>query len=89
VTYTLSFRAKHSYDPTKIGITVPVELIHGTNVVQVDSKLDTGASFCIFERAYAQMLGLNVETGTKVLVSTANSAFECFGHWLRMTRARL
>ena len=85
VAYTLSFLTKHSYDTTKIGITVPVELAYGTNVVQVDAKLDTGASFCIFERAYAEMLGLDVESGTKMLVSTANSTFECFGHWLRMT----
>ncbi|HYL98412.1 MAG TPA: aspartyl protease family protein [Blastocatellia bacterium] len=83
--YTLSFLTKHSYDTTKTGITVPVELAYGTNVVQVDAKLDTGASFCIFERAYAEMLGLDVESGTKMLVSTANSTFECFGHWLRMT----
>src|SRR5262245_31197343 len=85
VAYTLSFLTKHTYDTTKIGITVPVELAYGTNVVQVDAKLDTGASFCIVESAYAEMLGLDVETGTKVLVSTANSTFECFGHWLRMT----
>jgi len=31
------------------------------------------------------MLGLDVESGTRTLVSTANSTFECFGHWLRMT----
>jgi predicted aspartyl protease len=85
VTYTLSFRTKHSYDTTKIGITVPVELAYGTNVVQIDAKLDTGASFCIFERAYGEMLGLDVESGTKTLLSTANSTFEAFGHWLTMT----
>jgi hypothetical protein len=53
--------------------------------VQVDARLDTGASFCIFERAYAEMLGLDLESGTKTLVSTANSTFHAFGHWLMMT----
>lgn len=85
MTYTLSFRTKHDYDTTKIGITIPVELTVGTNVVQVDAKLDTGANFCIFERAYGAMLGLDVESGTKTLVSTANSTFHVFGHWLTMT----
>lgn len=85
VAHTFSFRTKHSYDTTKIGITVPVELSDGSNVVQVDAKLDTGASFCIFERAYGEMLGLNVESGTQALVSTANSTFQAFGHWLTMT----
>jgi hypothetical protein len=50
--------------------------------VQIDAKLDTGASFCIFERAYGEMLGLNVGKGTPTLVSTANSTFQAFGHWL-------
>jgi predicted aspartyl protease len=85
VAHTFSFRIKHSYDTTKIGITVPVELTGGSNIVQVDAKLDTGASFCIFERAYGEMLGLDVEGGTQTLVSTANSTFQAFGHWLTMT----
>ena len=33
------------------------------------------------------MLGLDVESGTKTLVSTANSTFEAFGHSLTMTAA--
>ena len=83
--HTFTFRTRHSYDTTKVGITVPVELTDGTNVVQIDAKLDTGASFCIFERAYGEMLGLNVEGGTQALVSTANSTFQAFGHRLMMT----
>jgi hypothetical protein len=46
--------------------------------VQVDSKLDTGVSFCIFERAYREMLGLDVESGTKTSVSTVNRTFEAY-----------
>ena len=52
---------------------------------QVNAKLDTGASFCIFERTYGEMLGLDVEGGTPALVSTANSTFQAFGHRLTMT----
>jgi predicted aspartyl protease len=85
VAHTFSFRTKHSYDTTKTGITIPVELSDGSNVVQVDAKLDTGASFCIFEHAYGEMLGLDVEGGTHALVSTANSTFQAFGHWLTLT----
>lgn len=85
VSHTFNFRIKHGYDTTKVGITVPVELANGPKVVQVDAKLDTGASFCIFERTYAEMLGLNVESGTQALVSTASGTFQVFGHWLAMT----
>ena len=83
--HTFTFYTKHSYDTTKDGITVPVELTDGTNIVQVDAKLDTGASLCIFERAYGEMLGLDVEDGTPIIVSTANSMFQVFGHSLTMT----
>ncbi len=85
VAYTFSFLNKHSYNTTKTGITVPVELIYGSNVVQVDAKLDTGATFCIFERTYGEMLGLDVESGEPETVSTANGAFAVFGHRLMMT----
>jgi hypothetical protein len=78
VAFTFSFHAKHSYDTTKTGITVPVELACGARIVRLDPKLDTGASFCIFARAYAEMLGLDVESGTKMVVSTANSTFSVF-----------
>lgn len=85
VAYTFTFLNKHSYNTTKTGITIPVELIYGSNVVQVDAKLDTGATFCIFERTYGEMLGLDVESGEAETVSTANGAFEVFGHRLTMT----
>ena len=85
VAHTFNFRTKHSYDTTKTGITVPVELSNGPKIVQVNPKLDTGASFCIFERTYAEMLGLTDECGTPALVSTANSTFQVFGHRLTMT----
>lgn len=83
--HTFNFRIKYGYDTTKTGITVPVELSDGSKVVQVNPKLDTGASICIFERAYGEMLGLNVEGGTPAFVSTANSTFQAFGHRLTMT----
>lgn len=82
VAYGFAFLSKHFYDTTKTGITVPVELIHGSNVVQVDAKLDTGASFCIFERTYGEVLGLNIESSAPEIVSTANSTIQVFGHWL-------
>ncbi|HEX7318537.1 MAG TPA: aspartyl protease family protein [Pyrinomonadaceae bacterium] len=83
--HTFTFRTKHSYDTTKIGITIPVELSDGLKVVQITPKLDTGASFCIFERTYGEMLGLDVGGGTPALVSTANGTFQAFGHRLTMT----
>lgn len=44
------------------------------------AKVDTGASFCIFERVYGEQLGLNIEGGERVTVHTANSQFLVYGH---------
>jgi hypothetical protein len=85
VAHTFTFRIRHGYDTTKTGITIPIELSDGLKVVQINPKLDTGVSFCIFERTYGEMLGLNVEGGTPALVSTANSTFQAFGHRLTVT----
>ena len=85
VAHTFTFLSKHSYDTARSGITVPVELTHDPNIVQVDAKLDTGASLCIFERTYGEMLGLGVESGESATVSTANDTFRVFGHWLAIT----
>jgi hypothetical protein len=85
VAHTFTFRTRHGYDTTKTGITIPIELSDGLKVVQINPKLDTGVSFCIFERTYGEMLGLNVEGGTPALVSTANSTFQAFGHRLTVT----
>lgn len=52
--------------------------------MQVEAKLDTGASFCIFERAYGEILGLNIEDGERTDVSTANGTFAVFGHWVTL-----
>lgn len=43
------------------------------------AKLDTGASHCIFERAYGEQLGLNVEGGQPKTFRTANGEFQAYG----------
>lgn len=49
------------------------------------AKVDTGASFCIFQREYAEQLGIAVESGQHTVVSTANSSFDVYGHELTMS----
>jgi len=83
--HAFNFVSEHFYDTKKQGITVPVELSNGPNIVQVDAKLDSGASFCIFERTYAEMLEVDVEQGIPELVSTPTGTFQVFGHWMTIT----
>ncbi|MGO9262426.1 MAG: aspartyl protease family protein [Bryobacteraceae bacterium] len=52
----------------------------GEKRVELLAKIDTGASDCLFERAYGEALGLRVEQGVRKTYSTANSRFEAYGH---------
>ena len=45
-----------------------------------DTRLDTGATHCIFKREYGELLGLNVEAGVRKQFGTASGPFIGFGH---------
>ena len=78
--YTLNFKSIHEYNSGTPGIDVPVELRSGNNQVGLVTKLDTGASFCIFQRTYGEILGLDIENGDEQEVGTANGTFITYGH---------
>jgi hypothetical protein len=61
--HTLRFFSQLAYDTRKPGITLPVILAVNHNQVDLEAKLDTGASDCIFERAHGEALGLAIEQG--------------------------
>jgi len=44
------------------------------------ASLDTGASHCLFEGAYAAELGLDLTSGISTRFLTANSTFDAYGH---------
>ena len=80
----LRFSRVHSYAQHDFAITVPVTLRSGDREVDLVASVDTGAAFCLFERAYAEILGLDVETGARKWFTTANSRFEAYGHEVTM-----
>lgn len=57
MSHLLQFEHLLGYDAGKEGITVPVTLRLTQTWVHVETKLDTGSSYCIFERLYGDMLG--------------------------------
>lgn len=82
----LTFHRRYDYDPqARDGITLPVQLAVGQRSVRLHAKLDTGASFCIFERAYGEQLGLSIEAGHPQVFRTANSQFHAYGHEVTIT----
>jgi hypothetical protein len=54
----------HNYGREKDRIELPVTLRSGEESVSFPAQLDTGATYCVFERTYAEILGLSVESGT-------------------------
>jgi len=78
--YQLSFAILHNYDSRKIGITVPVWLKSGAKAVNIEAKLDTGSSLCVFRHGIGELLGLHIESGTRQEISTATGSFIAYGH---------
>jgi hypothetical protein len=76
---SLNFDASHRYASAD-GIEVPTELCIGTQRVELIARLDTGAAFCIFERRYAEELGLDVESGRPQRFRTMTGSFMAYEH---------
>lgn len=78
---TLAFRTKYAYSPSASGIEIEVGLRAGVNdPVRLLAKIDTGASFCIFQRDYAERMGIDVESGIPRWIGTPTGGFDAFGH---------
>ena len=78
--HQLSFTRVHSYADQDASITVPVALRSGAKVADLVASLDTGASQCLFENAYAAELGLDLTSGVRTRFRTTNSTFDAYGH---------
>lgn len=85
--YTLTFDRRHAYPPDAAGITLPVLIKLGERQVRLFAKADTGASFCIFRREYGEMLGLDIEGGTRQQVATVTGSFATYGHAVTLVTA--
>lgn len=78
--HRLAFSELVEYDAGQEGITAPVVLRIGATESRLAAKLDTGASHCIFQRSYAEELGLDIEHGHPLRFGTATGSFLTYGH---------
>src|SRR5881628_2759013 len=62
------------------GIDIPTELRVGNQRVELIARPDTGAAHCIFERRYAEELGLDVESGRPQRFRTMAGSFVAYEH---------
>lgn len=78
--HNLKFDKLYSYNLDKEGIALPVKLKLGTNETYFEAFVDTGASYCIFERMFGEDLGINIESGHKRRIRTVTGVFIAYGH---------
>jgi len=79
---TFSFNRQYSYAGEDQGIVVPIYLMFGDRKTKVAAKVDTGATYCIFNRGHGEALGLNIEAGHLQRIGTAAGSFNAYGHEL-------
>jgi len=82
---TLEFDIIHKYNIFKEGISVETSLQSGDRIIFFEAKVDTGSTYCVFERGRAESLGLDVEGGIMTELGTATGSFTAFGHELTLT----
>jgi hypothetical protein len=80
VAFSLDFDASYRYADTIDGIEVPIALSNGKKSIELFGKLDTGAANCIFERKYAEILGLDVESARLQRFRTMVGSFGAYEH---------
>ena len=87
MSYQLSFTELVNYDAGQPSITVPITLSVGQARVDCDAKVDTGSSNCIFARNLGEELGLDIETGLRLLVGTVTGTFVAYLHEVNLSLA--
>lgn len=76
---SVDFSASWRYESAD-GIEVPTGLRVSNQKVELIATLDTGAAHCIFERRYAEELGLDVESGRAQRFRTMAGSFVAYEH---------
>lgn len=79
---TIEFSEVYTYDTMLVGSTVPVVLFNNEQSSAFKAKIDTGSSFCIFERKNGERLDIEIESGEEIRISTATGYFTAYGHEL-------
>ncbi len=76
----LGYDLLHEYDPGKSGITLEALLRSGTLTQRLWAKVDTGSSYCVFQREIGEALGLDIESGLEEWIGTQTGSMRVFGH---------
>jgi hypothetical protein len=76
----ITFTETLSYKDHPAGILIPATLSFAGLIANVDAKVDTGAEVCLFSRETGVRLGLPIEDGLPIRLSTLAGTIDAFGH---------
>jgi hypothetical protein len=82
--FPLDFNIRYEYDSLRSGIFVPVTLRLGETAIPCDAEVDTGSQVCVFQRELGVSLGVDVETGHRIVLSSLGGAVVAFGHFVTL-----
>lgn len=85
--FVLKFEKLAFYDAGQVGISIDVRLELGGRSSEFTAKLDTGATACVFNRAYGEEIGIEIETGEAQRFSTMTGSFSAYGHYVTLIAA--
>ena len=78
--YQQTFQIHHIYNSLSSGIEIQVVLKLGSDAVFADAKTDPGAEVCVFKREHGEMLGLNIESGYRIVLDGLSGSLVAYGH---------
>lgn len=78
--WQLSFTERFDYSRFN-DIVLPLNLAADEdNQILLRAKVDTGSTFCVFQRRHADLLNIDLETETQRRIRTATGSFTAYGH---------
>lgn len=83
--HLLEFNLRYEYDMLEEGITIPAVLRLSGQTAYCDAKVDPGAQVCVFQREVGEVLGLDIESGPRIRLSSLGGALIAFGHWVTLS----
>ncbi|HZS04659.1 MAG TPA: retropepsin-like aspartic protease [Blastocatellia bacterium] len=84
--WILAFSERFQYADSEEGISFGILISSDRSIhFPINAKLDTGSTFCVFQRRYAELLGLDVESGAPQRIRTTTGSFTAYGHEVTMT----
>lgn len=76
----LPFDFTYHYADHPGGIQIPVSLQFGPGFHKVFATVDPGATVCLFSREIGEILGLEIERGQPLRLSTLTGNLDAYGH---------